>query len=190
MKSPLLSLVVAGSVFAGLAAPVSAGWKFSGVEAGGGYLEQLETGYFFGQLRGEVYEDAKFRHSVFAEFLYYGEDADVELTFLGGRRGIFDGDMDFVNLTLNYEAAVKLSPRFEAYFGAGAGVQIVSLDVDDYYYYDYTLDDDARFVGQVFAGVRADFGNGFGMRGGGAADLRGGFRDPRRRLQRGGPVGG
>ncbi|MGJ8726452.1 MAG: hypothetical protein ACSHYB_18030 [Roseibacillus sp.] len=127
-----------------------------GVMLGGGYLENPEKGYAFGQLRGTFYEDDSFSHTAFLEILGHADDA--ELTFTkGGVSSTEDGDITFVNITANYELEAKLFGPISAYAGGGIGVEIVSVDDR----FDIVLDSDANFVAQVFMGLRADFGNGF-----------------------------
>jgi len=123
-------------------------------EIGGGYLEGLEEGFIYGQLRGTIYENADTRHTLFGELMYFGEDTDVALFFRDGTSGIFDGSTNFFNLSLGYEAAFKLTEGFELYAGGSAGAQFVSLDLDRFSSFNDTLDDDVRFVGQAFAGMR------------------------------------
>jgi len=126
----------------------------SSFELGGGYLDETERGYFFGQLRGTVYETADFRNTLFLEFLFYDEDVDVELFFADGGSGLFDGSIDYFNLSVGYEGAWKLSDYVELYAGGAAGAQFVSLNLDGSGFGNRNLDDDTRFVAQAFAGLR------------------------------------
>lgn len=145
---------------------VSAQAQFSntsgGIMLGGGYLETPEKGYAFGQLRSTLYEDDSFSHTAFLEILGHGDDATVEFTRGDGSTFLEDGDITFINITLNYELEAKLFGPISAYAGAGLGAEIVSLDDR----FDFELDSDANFVAQVFMGLRAEFGNGFQLQAG------------------------
>lgn len=137
---------------AGMAKGQSGG-LFPAVSLGGGYLDDPGRPYFFAQIRGTLYEDSAFRHTLFGEFLWHTDDAELE--FIGPGGGIFfeDGDIDFINLTANYELEAKLSSTFSLYGGVGAGVELINLDDR----FNFTVDSDSNFVAQGFAGVRANF---------------------------------
>ncbi len=124
---------------------------------GGGYLEDPGEVYGFGQLRGTFYEDNSFAHTIFLEVLIHNDDA--ELFTPDGLGGFFvdDGDITFVNLTLNYELEAKLGGPISFFIGGGAGVELVSLDDR----FDYSVDTDSNFVAQAFGGFRANFNSGF-----------------------------
>ena len=119
---------------------------------GGGYLEDPNTAYGFGQFRATVYEDDAFAHTFFFEILGHADDAELDF-------GTFteDGDITFINLTLNYELEAKLFGPISAYAGGGAGVEIVNVDDR----FNFSLDSDSNFVGQVFLGLRANYTPGF-----------------------------
>ena len=129
---------------------------------GGGYLEDPARAFGFGQLRGTFYEDDSFSHTFFLEVLGSGDDATVFFDTPGGGVIAEDGDITFVNITINYELEAKLCGPISAYAGGGVGIEIVDLEDR----FDFSLDTDTNFVGQVFAGLRADFGNGFEVRAG------------------------
>ncbi len=132
-----------------------------GILLGGGYLEDPGEGFGFAQIRGTFYEDDSFAHTVFLEILGFEDDATV---FFSNGAGTFraDGDITFVNVTVNYELEAKLFGPISAYAGGGLGVEIVSLDSR----FNFDIDSDTNFLAQFFAGVRADFGNGFHLQAG------------------------
>lgn len=156
MKHKLIATLVALFTIAS-----SAQAQFSsmtgGFMLGGGYLEDPEKVYGFGQLRGTFYEDDAFSHTVFLEILGHVDDAVLDF---GGFTE--DGDITFINLSLNYELEAKLFGPVSAYAGAGIGVELISLDDR----FDLEIDSDANFMSQVFLGLRADFGNGFQLQAG------------------------
>ena len=151
MKTTLITSLVSALA---LASSVQAQFSNTsgGIMLGGGYLEDPGTGFAFGQLRGTFYEDDSFSHTVFLEIL--GHDDDAILDF-----GTFteDGDITFINITVNYELEAKLFGPLSVYAGAGLGVEIVTVDDR----FDVELDTDTNFVAQFFTGLRADFDNGF-----------------------------
>jgi len=122
----------------------------AGILLGGGYLEEPEDAYFFGQLRGTVYEDQAVAHTFFLEFLGHQDDAEIEFFDFNGSSFTEDGDLNFANFTVNYELEAKLGGPVSFYVGGGVGVEYVSLDDR----FDFSIDDDTNFVGQVFAGLR------------------------------------
>lgn len=122
---------------------------------GGGYLDDPGEVYAFGQLRGTVYEDDSFKHSIFLEILGHQDDATLEFDF-GGGTFFENGDINFINITANYELEVKFNNPISFYIGGGAGVEIVSLDDR----FDFSIDNDANFTAQAFAGFRANFYHG------------------------------
>lgn len=152
MKTKLISVLAA----LGLVSAAHA--QFTGLSGsvllGGGYMEDPGEGYAFLQLRGTFYEDDAFAHTVFFEILGHADDAVLEFSDRG-RTFLENGDITFVNYTLNYELEAKLSSRLSFYVGAGAGIEHISLDDR----FDFTIDSDTNFVVQSFAGLRAKFGN-------------------------------
>jgi len=124
---------------------------------GGGYLDDPGKAYGYGQLRGTVYESSRSRHTLFLEIL--GHRDDVTLQFDVPDTGSFfeSGDISFISLTANYEFEAKLDGPFSFYFGGGVGVETISLDDR----FNFSIDSDNNFTGQVFAGFRARFANGF-----------------------------
>ena len=140
-----------------------------GAVIGGGYLDKPGTAYGFGQLRGKFYEDDSVAHTVFLEVLGHQDDAEIVYRGPGGGFFFEDGDISFVNVTLNYELEAKLAGPFSLYAGGGIGAEFVSLDDR----FDYELDTDTNFVAQVFGGVRTNFPGGLV----GQAGVRYIFRD-------------
>jgi len=128
-----------------------------GIMLGGGYLEEPGKAYGFGQLRGTFYEDDAFAHTLFLEFLGHTDDAVLEFAVPGGGSFFEDGDITFANITANYELEMKLGGPVSFYLGAGAGVEIVSIDDS----FDISIDTDTNFVAQAFFGLRANFQSGF-----------------------------
>lgn len=128
-----------------------------GIMLGGGYLEDPGKAYGFGQLRGTFYEDNSFAHTIFLEVLGHTDDVVLEYPGRGGRIFLEDGDISFVNLTLNYELEAKLGGPISFFIGGGAGVEFVNLDDS----FDYSIDTDSNFVAQAFGGFRANFQSGF-----------------------------
>ncbi len=124
---------------------------------GGGYLEDPGEGFVFGQLRGTLYESDSLAHDLFLEILVHNDDAVVVIPDRFGGFFVEDGDITFVNLTLNYELEAQLGGPLSFFVGGGAGVEFVSLDDR----FNFSIDTDSNFVGQVFAGLRANFQNGF-----------------------------
>lgn len=127
---------------------------------GGGYLEQPENAYGFAQLRWTVYEDAAFAHTFFGELLIHSDDA--ELDFIGpGGAVLFseDGDLVFWDGTINYEFEAKIAPPLSFYAGVGGGFEAISIDDR----FDDTLDEDFKFIAQVFLGLRAKFESGLSV---------------------------
>ena len=169
MKAILISSVVGLIALAGSAQAQLANTS-GGILLGGGYLEDPETGYGFGQLRWTFYEDDSFAHTLFLDVLAHVDDADL---IIDTPQGTFreDGDITFVNITLNYELEAKLYGPLSIYAGGGAGVEIISLDDR----FDFEIDSDTNFVAQFFAGVRADFGNGFLLQAGARYIIRDDF---------------
>ena len=121
-----------------------------GILIGGGYLEEPDTGYIFGQIRGTVYEDHLVAHTFFLEFLGHQDDAVIEFPAFGGGSLFEDGDLNFADFTVNYELEAKLGGPVSFYLGGGVGVEYVTLDGR----FDFSFDDDTNFVAQVFAGFR------------------------------------
>lgn len=132
-----------------------------GILLGGGYLEDPETAFGFVQLRLNFYEDDQFAHTAFLEISGHGDDAI--LTF-EDQFGTFteDGDISFVGITANYELTLKLAGPFSLYAGAGAGVEVISLDDR----FNFNVDRDTNFLAQAFGGVRAQLSNSFSMQAG------------------------
>ena len=112
-----------------------------GIMLGGGYLDNPGKAFGFGQFRGAFYED----------------DAVLEYAGRGGSIFLEDGEISFVNVTLNYELEAKLGGPISFFIGAGAGVEFVSLDDS----FDYSIDTDSNYVAQAFGGFRANFQSGF-----------------------------
>lgn len=146
----MMALLIAS---AGVAEAQIAGVPAS-VMLGGGYLEDPGKAYGFFQVRGIVYEDDAFAHSLFLEYLGHTDDAVLEFAAPGGGFFTEDGDILFSNVTLNYELEAKLSSFVSIYAGAGAGIEFVSLDDR----FNFSIDSDNNFVAQAFAGFRGDFG--------------------------------
>ena len=150
-------LTIASTAFLAFAGSSSA--QLSNVSGGfllgGGYLEDPGQAYGFGQLRGTFYEDDSFSHTVFLEVLGYVDDADVIFNNAFGGTFSQDGDITFVNVTLNYELEAKLFGPISVYGGGGVGAEFVNVDSGF-----ISLDSDANFIGQFALGLRADFGNG------------------------------
>ena len=169
MKAALLSSFVGLIALAGSAQAQLAN-SSGGLLLGGGYLEDPETGYGFGQLRWTFYEDDSFAHTFFLDILGHVDDADL---IFDTPQGVFteDGDITFINITLNYELEAKLFGPISVYAGGGAGVEIISLDDR----FNFEVDSDTNFVAQFFAGLRADFGNGFHLQAGARFILRDDF---------------
>lgn len=129
---------------------------------GGGFLDDPQQGYAFGQIRGTFYEDDRVAHTVFLEILGHGDNAT--LLFNDGFGGTFaeDGDITFINITVNYELEMKLVGPISAYAGGGAGIEAISVDDR----FDFEVDSDTNFTAQVFTGLRANFQNGFHLQAG------------------------
>ena len=128
-----------------------------GIMLGGGYLDNPGKAFGFGQFRGAFYEDDAFAHTVFLEVLGHTDDAVLEYAGRGGSIFLEDGEISFVNVTLNYELEAKLGGPISFFIGAGAGVEFVSLDDS----FDYSIDTDSNYVAQAFGGFRANFQSGF-----------------------------
>ncbi len=126
-----------------------------GLMLGGGYLEEADTGYLFGQLRGTFYSDQNFSHTAFIEILGHGDDVLVPFD-IGGSIVTESADLTFINVTANYELEAKLGGPFSVYAGAGAGFEFISLDDR----FDVSIDVDANFVAQAFLGLRVNFDSG------------------------------
>lgn len=152
----LLTLMTAAALSLAGSAHAQLSNSSGGLLLGGGYLETPGTGYGFGQLRGTFYEDDSFAHTAFLEVLAHGDDATLFFNSPGG--GFTeDGDIDFINITANYELEAKLFGPVSAYAGFGVGVEVVTIDDR----FNFELDSDANFLAQAFFGLRADFDNGF-----------------------------
>lgn len=128
-----------------------------GVLLGGGYLEEPGQAYAFLQLRGTFYEDDAFAHTFFFGILGHADDAVLEFPAAGGGTFLENGDITFVNYTLNYELEAKLSPSVSFYAGGGAGIEHISLDDR----FNFNIDSDTNFVAQTFAGLRFKLGSNF-----------------------------
>lgn len=144
-----------------LAFPLTASADFADMQGsillGGGYLEDPDTGYGFGQFRGTFYEDDVFAHTLYLEFLGHSDDALLEFAARGGGTYFERGDISFSNFSVNYELELKLAGPVSFYAGAGAGIEYVSIDDR----FDFSIDSDTNFMAQAFAGVRLNFGNAF-----------------------------
>ncbi|GHC57121.1 hypothetical protein AAFN60_08615 [Roseibacillus persicicus] len=160
MKKTITTAIIAGVAFAS-SAQAQLSNVSGGLMLGGGYLEDPEKAYLFGQFRGTFYEDDAFSHTAFLEILGHTDDATLSFNTPGGT--VFeDGDVTFINITANYELEAKLFGPISVYAGAGIGAEIVTVDDR----FDIELDSDTNFVAQVFMGLRADFQNGFLMQAG------------------------
>lgn len=160
MKIKRLILILATLFGAGLASGQDTAWRGE-IMLGGGYLEDPGKAYGFLQARGSFYEDDAFRHSLFLEYLGHVDDAVLEFPAFG-KGGFFeDGDITFSNITVNYELEAKLDFGVSLYAGAGAGLELISLDDR----FNFSFDSDSNFVSQIFAGVRINFGPVWGQLG-------------------------
>ena len=112
-------------------------------------------------MRGSFYEDDAFRHGLFLEHLGHVDDAVLEFPAFGKGSFFEDGDITFSNITVNYELEAKLAFGVSLYAGAGAGIELISLDNR----FNFSFDSDSNFVSQIFAGVRMNFGPGWGQLG-------------------------
>lgn len=160
MNTKKLSILFAVAATASASAQLAS--LGGGILLGGGYLDDPEKGYAFGQIRGTFYEDDRVAHTVFLEILGHGDDAT--LIFDDGFGGTFaeDGDITFLNVTANYEIELKLAGPLSVYAGGGAGIEFVTVDDR----FDLQVDSDTNFSAQVFAGLRANFQNGFHLQAG------------------------
>lgn len=158
-------------------APESGMWNwFAGASIG--YLLDYETEMYHGHIGMEYNSPSGLSHGFFLEVGYAeGLENQWARTVVGdfdnnetGPRGItgpgletglatFDGEVEFIPVTLNYKLEGCIAGDFKWYVGLGAGVSFVDAD--------YSLaitgafptigrrfsDDDVVFTGQAFAGV-------------------------------------
>ena len=141
--------------------------------AGGtvGYLDDYDTEYFSGHIGLDLnHQLFGWNSAIYLEVGYFNPDECVDVRYLESsgnyQRGVskdrqcVDLDLEVIPVTLNYKLERNLTNNLNAYFGAGAGIAFVDVEVGG------SSDDDEVFYAQVFAGLLYQMSEGFELYGG------------------------
>ncbi len=137
--------------------------------AGGsvGYLDDMDTEMYTLHV-GVEYKcpDSCCSHAIYLEAGY--ADQDLSGNYLDGQsvplRIDYDVDINMVPITLNYKFECVLTGNLNWYIGAGAGIAIFNIDVNDGG--NKSSADETEFLAQAFTGLVYNFSDAFEAFGG------------------------